>query len=47
MGGPIDMERKECELIIHNLWVTMVGRVDVPDIDWGEFRRWCAVNVSS
>ena len=36
MEGLIDMERKGCESIIHDcdLWVTMVGWVDVPDNDW-------------
>ena len=46
----IDMERKGCESIIHDhdcdLWVTMVGWVDVLYSDWGDFRRWCAVNIS-
>ena len=51
-GGLIDMERKGCELIIHDhdrdLWVTtMVGWVDVPYSDWGDFRRWRAVDISS
>ena len=27
--------------------VTMVGWVDVPDSDWGDFRRQCAVDISS
>ena len=42
----IDMERKGCELIIHDndcdLWVTMV---DVPYSDWGDFRRRRAVDI--
>ena len=50
-GGLIDMERKGCELIIHDhdcdLWVALVGWVDVPYSDWGDFRRWCAVDISS
>ena len=50
-GGGIDMERKGCESIIHDhdrdLWVTMVGWVDVPYSGWGDFRRWRAVNISS
>ena len=45
------MERKGCELIIHDhggdLWVTLVGWVDVPYSDWGDFRRWRAVDISS
>ena len=51
MGGLIDIERKGCESIIHDhdcdLWVTMVGWVDVPDSDWGDFRRLGAVDISS
>ena len=27
--------------------VTMVGWADVPDSDWGDLRRWCAVDISS
>ena len=27
--------------------VTMVGWADVLDSDWGDFRRWCAVDISS
>ena len=27
--------------------VTMVGWADVPDSDWGDFRRWRAVDISS
>ena len=48
MGALIDMERKGCESIIHDhdcdLWVTMVGWVDVP---YSDFRRWRAVDISS
>ena len=37
-GGLIDMEQKKYVLNIHNhvcdLWLTMVGSVDVPDSDW-------------
>ena len=47
----IDMERKGCESIIHDhdcdLWVTMVGWVDVPYSDWGDFRRRRVVDISS
>ena len=47
----IDMDRKGCESIIHDhdcdLWVTMVGWVDAPYSDWGDFRRWRAVDISS
>ena len=43
VGVLIDTERKGCELIIHDhdcdLWLTMVGWVDVPYSDWGDFRR--------
>ena len=48
-GELINMERKGCESIIHahDLWVTKVGRVDVPYSDWGEFRRWRAIDISS
>ena len=46
----IDMERKGCESIIHDhdcdLWVTMVGWVDAPYSDWGDFRRRRAVDIS-
>ena len=44
----IDMERKGCESIIHDcdLWVTMVGWVDVPYSDWGDIRHR-AINISS
>ena len=49
MEGLIDMELKGCESIIHDhdLWVTMVGWVDVPKKDWGDFRRRRAVDTSS
>ena len=53
MGGLIDMERKGCESIIHDhdhhheLWVTMVGWMDVPYSDWGDFRRRRTVDISS
>ena len=48
----IDMERKGCELIIihdhdRDLWVTLVGWVDVLYSDWGDFRRRRAVDISS
>ena len=47
----IDMEGKGCESIFRDhecdLWVTMVGWVDVPDSDWGDFRRRRAVDISS
>ena len=50
-GWLIDMERKGCELFIHDhdrdLWVTLVGWVDVPYSDWCDFRRRRAVNISS
>ena len=51
VGVLIDTERKDCESIIHDhdcdLWVTMVGWVDVPCSDWGELRRRRAVDISS
>ena len=51
MGALIATERKGCELIIHDhdcdLWVTMVGWVDVPYSDWGDFRRRRAIDISS
>ena len=47
----MDMEHKGCVSIIHdydrNLWVTMVGWVDVPYSDWGDFIRRRAVDVSN
>ena len=47
----IDMERKGCESIIHDndreLWITMVGWMDVPYSDWGYFRRRRAVDISN
>ena len=50
-GGLIDMERNGCESIVHDhdrdLWVAMVGWVDVPCSDWGDFRRRRAVDISS
>ena len=51
MGRLTDMERKGCELIIHDrdsaLLVTMVGWVDVPDSDWSDFWLRGAINISS
>ena len=51
VGALIDMERKGCESIIHgqdcDLWVTMVGWVDVPYSDCGDFRRRRAVDIPS
>ena len=29
------------------IWVTMVGWVDIPHSDWGDFRCWRAVDISS
>ena len=50
-GGLLDIDRKGCESIIHDhdcdLWVTMLGWVVVPYSDWGDFRRWRAVDISS
>ena len=51
MGRPIDNERKGCESSIHDhdidLCVTMIRWADVPDSDWGDFRRRRAVDISS
>ena len=51
VGALIYTERKGCELIIHDhdcdLWVTIVGWVDVLYSDWGDFRRRRAVDISS
>ena len=51
IGGLIVMEQKGCESIIHDhdhdLWVTMVGSVDVLDRDWGDFRCRRASDISS
>ena len=51
MGGPIDLEQKRFESIIHDHdhepWVTMVGWVDVSGSDWGDFRRQRAIGISS
>ena len=51
VGALIDMERKGFESIIHDhdcdLWVTMVGWMNVPYSDWGDFRRRRAVDISS
>ena len=45
------MERKGCESIIHDhdsdLWVTMVGWVALLDSDWGDFKGWRAIEISS
>ena len=50
-GGLIDTEQKGCEWIIHDhdcdLWVAMVGWVDAPFSDWGDFRRRHAIDISS
>ena len=51
MGQPIDMEWKGC--VSHPLMtmiltsVTMVGWANVRDSDPDDFRRWCAVDISS
>ena len=50
VGMLIDTERRGCESIIHDHdWprVTMVGWVDVPYSDWGDFRHWRAIDLSS
>ena len=48
MGGLIHIERKGCELIVHDhdLWVTIVLWVDVQDSDRDGFRRRRAVDIS-
>ena len=49
MGGLIDMERKGCELVIpdydFDLSGTMVGWVDVPHSDGGDYRCRRAINI--
>ena len=51
MGVLIDTERKGCESAIHDhdsdLCVTMVGWIDVPYSDWGDFRRRGAIDITS
>ena len=51
MRGLIDVEQNGCEVINYDhdcdLWVTIVGWVDVPDSDWGDFRRRRAIDTSS
>ena len=51
MGWPIDMVRTGCESSIDDhdidLCVIMVGWMDVPDSDWGDFRRWWTLFTSS
>ena len=51
MGGPIDIERKGSELIIHDnehdFCVTKVRKVDILDSDWGDFRHRRAIDISS
>ena len=50
MGRPIDMDRKRCESSFMTMIlasVAMVGWADVPDSDWGDFRRRRAVDISS
>ena len=48
MGRLIDMERKRCESTFHghdlDLRVTMVGRVNLPNSEWGGRR---VVDISS
>ena len=49
----IDMEGKGCESVIHghdhdhDLWLAMLVWVNIPDSDWGDFRRRHAVDISS
>ena len=51
VGVLIDTERKGCESIIHDydcdLWVIIVGWLDIQYSDWGDFRRRRAVDISS
>ena len=46
MGGLTDMERKGCELIIHDHDCDYGGVDRSPHSDWGDFRRRCAVDIS-
>ena len=48
--GPIDNERKDVSHLFMTMMltcVTMVGWMDVPDSDRGDFRRQHAVDISS
>ena len=50
MGRPIYMELKDVShpfMTVILTSVTMVGWADVPDSDWGDFRRQRAVDISS
>ena len=51
MGGPIDMEQKWCELIIHghdhDLCVTMVQWVNVLNSERGDYKHQHAIEMSS
>ena len=51
VGALIDTEEKGCESIIHDhdcdLWVTLVGWVNVQYSHWGDFRHRRAVDKSS
>ena len=45
------MKRKGCESIIHDhdrdLWVIVMGSMDVPDIDLGDFRYRRVIKIFS
>ena len=51
MGGPIGMERRKCNTIIHDhnadICVTILGCVDVWESDRGDFRRRHVFDISS
>ena len=51
MVGLIDMEQKGCESIIRDhdrdIWVTIVGWVDVAYSEWGDLRHRRAIDISS
>ena len=50
MERPIEMERKDARhpfMTVIMTYVTMVGWVDIPDSDRGDFRRQRAVDISS
>ena len=51
MGGPINIEQKGCESVIHDydhdLLVTKVRCNDLLDSDQGDLRCQCAINSSS
>ena len=46
-GGRLTWNEKDVSHPFITMILTMVGRVDVPDGDWGDFRRWRTVDISS